>query len=97
MGITLASPGYPEAPKTGAELDLSGAEGLADTLLFHAGTRRAGERWVATGGRVLTVVGRGPDLAAARERAYAAVSRLKIPGLHYRRDIAAKALGRPVA
>ncbi|MFI5349969.1 MAG: phosphoribosylamine--glycine ligase [Elusimicrobiota bacterium] len=97
VGITLASPGYPEAPRTGAELDLSGVSGLDDVLVFHAGTKKTPAGWKATGGRVLTVVGRGPDLAAARARAYEAVSRLKIGGLHYRRDIGAKALGRAVA
>jgi phosphoribosylamine--glycine ligase len=97
VGITLASPGYPESPKTGAEMDLSGVSGLDDVLVFHAGTKKTPTGWKASGGRVLTVVGRGPDLAAARARAYAAVERLKIPGLHYRRDIGAKALGRAIA
>ena len=95
--VTLASPGYPEAPRTGAALDLAGADGLAVVLIFHAGTQKTATGWAAAGGRVLTVVGRGADLAAARVRAYAAVERLKIPGLHYRRDIAAKALGRVLA
>jgi len=97
VGITLASPGYPENPKTGAELDLSGASGSDDVLMFHAGTKRTSSGWKAAGGRVLTVVGRGADLAAARAAAYDAVARLKIPGLHYRRDIGAKALGRAIA
>jgi phosphoribosylamine--glycine ligase len=97
VGITLASPGYPESPRTGAELDLSGVSGSDDVLIFHAGTKKTPSGWEASGGRVLTVVGRGVDLAAARARAYAAVDRLKIPGLHYRRDIGAKALGRAIA
>jgi phosphoribosylamine--glycine ligase len=97
VGVTLASPGYPENPKTGAELDLSAVELMEDVLLFHAGTRKSASGWTATGGRVLTVVGLGPDPAAARARAYEAVSRLSIPNLHYRRDIAAKALGRAIA
>lgn len=97
VGITLASPGYPEAPRTGAELDLSGVSGSDDVLIFHAGTKKTPDGWKASGGRVLTVVGRGADLAAARARAYAAVERLKIPGLHYRRDIGAKALGKAIA
>ena len=97
VGITLASPGYPEAPKTGAAIDLNGADRLPDTLIFHAGTKKTAAGWTATGGRVLTVVGRGPDLAAARARAYAAVDLLRAPDLRYRRDIAAKALGRVIA
>ena len=97
VGVTLASPGYPESPRPGAALDLSGADGLPDTFIFHAGTKKSAPGWTATGGRVLTVVGRGKDIAAARARAYAAVDRLKIPGLQYRRDIAAQALGRVIS
>lgn len=95
VGITLASPGYPESPKLGAALALPAD--IKDAVIFHAGTRKAGTGWTAAGGRVLTVVGLGPDLAAARARAYDAVARLTLGGLHYRRDIAAKALGRAVA
>jgi phosphoribosylamine--glycine ligase len=97
VGITLASPGYPESPRTGAKLDLSGADGMNDVLMFHAGTKKTPSGWEAAGGRVLTVVGRGTDLAAARARAYAAVDRLGVPGLQYRRDIAAEAPGRALA
>ncbi|MBI3563996.1 MAG: phosphoribosylamine--glycine ligase, partial [Elusimicrobia bacterium] len=95
VGITLASPGYPEAPRTGAALDLSAAEGLKDALVFHAGTKKSAAGWTAAGGRALTVVGLGPDLAAARARAYDAVARLGVAGLHFRRDIAARVLGAP--
>jgi phosphoribosylamine--glycine ligase len=59
-----------------------------DVLVFHAGTRRDGDgRIVTAGGRVLTVVGRGPDLAAARARAYAGAAVITFPGRHYRDDI----------
>lgn len=95
VGVTLASPGYPEAPRTGAPVELNGVGDLPDTLLFHAGTKKTDDGWVSAGGRVMTVVGRGPDLAAARDRAYAAIERMGLNGLHYRRDIAAKVLGVP--
>jgi phosphoribosylamine--glycine ligase len=97
VGITLASFGYPESPMTGTDLDLSGVSGLDDVLIFHAGTKKTPSGWKSAGGRVLTVVGRGTDLTAARARAYAAVARLNILGLQYRRDIGAKALGRAIA
>jgi len=87
VAITLASPGYPESPKAGTELDLAGAESLSDVLVFHAGTKRVSSGWIATGGRVLTVVGQGPDLAQARQKAYEAITKMKVTGLHYRRDI----------
>ncbi|MDE2490387.1 MAG: phosphoribosylamine--glycine ligase, partial [Elusimicrobia bacterium] len=89
VAVVLASPGYPEKPRLGEALDLSAAAGLPGVLLFHAGTQKAGAAWTASGGRVLSVVGRGPDPAAARERAYAAVAKLKLGGLRWRRDIAA--------
>ncbi|MFI5349951.1 MAG: phosphoribosylamine--glycine ligase [Elusimicrobiota bacterium] len=97
VGVTIASVGYPEAPITGAELNLSAISGSDDVLIFHAGTKKTPSGWKSAGGRVLTVVGRGADLAAARSRAYAAVARLNVLGLQYRRDIGAKALGRAIA
>lgn len=97
VGVVLAAEGYPEKPVPGADIDLQGVEGMKDVLVFHAGTKKAAAGWKATGGRVLTVVGLGPDLAAARERAYQAVGRVKAPQLRYRRDIAAKIIGRAVA
>lgn len=96
VGITLASPGYPESPKIGTKLDLAGAKGLKDVLVFHAGTKKCDDGWIATGGRVLTVVGQGSDISEARQRAYAALERLSIAGLCYRHDIAAEA-GRTTA
>ena len=59
--------------------------------VLHAGTAEADGMLVASGGRVLSVVGRGPDLAAARAAAYAGVGRISLPGSHHRSDIAAKA------
>ena len=47
---------------------------------------------MTNGGRVLTVVGGGADVAAARDRAYEAAAEISWPGVHYRRDIAAQAL-----
>ena len=62
--------------------------------IFHAGTRRDGDRILADGGRVLNVTARGPTIAEARERAYEAVSRIDWPGGFCRRDIGRRALGR---
>jgi len=60
--------------------------------VFHAGTARAGDRVVTSGGRVLGVTAWAADLARAREAAYAAVDKIRFDGAQYRRDIAAKAL-----
>ena len=98
-GVVMASGGYPSAYPTG--IPIEGLDELdEDVLVFHAGTRVIGSgqdtQLVTDGGRVLTVVGRGPDLAAARERAYDNVGRLSFEGAHYRRDIAL-ARGTPVS
>ncbi len=61
----------------------------AGTLLFHAGTRRDPDGTVRTsGGRVLTVVGRGDSLDAARAAAYAGLRGIRFEGMWHRRDIA---------
>jgi phosphoribosylamine--glycine ligase len=96
VGVTLSSPGYPASVKTGTMIDLNGADTLPETLIFHAGTKKTQTGWVATGGRVLTVVGQGLDIPQARARAYEAIARIRAPGLHFRTDIATKALGRTV-
>ncbi len=87
VGVVLASHGYPGAYTTGHPI--TGLDALPpDTLAFHAGTRLADDGMLVTaGGRVLTLVGLGDDLAAARERAFAAVARVTFDGVHYRSDI----------
>ena len=90
VGVVMASAGYPDEYDVG--LPISGLERAAahpDVLVFHAGTRLVEGQVVTAGGRVLTVVGHGPDLAAARERAYSAVQDIGFDGLHYRTDIGA--------
>jgi phosphoribosylamine--glycine ligase len=91
--VVAASPGYPEAPRTGVLID--GIEEVAaeDGIeVFCAGVAREGDgRLVTAGGRVLDVVGFGPNIAAARLRAYEALRRISFPGMRYRNDIAAAA------
>jgi phosphoribosylamine--glycine ligase len=85
-GVVLASGGYPERYATGFPI-----EGLdrvdPNALVFHAGTQRKGGRVVTDGGRVLTVVGEGATLAAARDHAYANAARIHFEGEYYRRDV----------
>ena len=91
VGITLASEGYPNRPATGRAIE--GLDKLPEgALAFHAGTRREGERWVTTGGRVLTVCATGATVAQARQKAYAAADAVKFAGMQRRKDIAAKEL-----
>ncbi len=97
VSIVIAAEGYPEAPKPGATLTPEAAEGRDGVMVFHAGTKKDGSRWLAAGGRVLAVVGLGADLAAAREHAYSVVPLVAGPGLRWRKDVAAKVLGRTLA
>ena len=93
VGVVLASGGYPDVYETGKAIHgLDAAEALPDVTVFHSGTAQRGSEVVTAGGRVLTVVGRGADYRQAIVRAYAAAGRISFDGMHYRKDIAAKAL-----
>ncbi|WP_432522158.1 phosphoribosylamine--glycine ligase [Kineococcus sp. SYSU DK006] len=92
--VVLAAPGYPQQPRTGGVLHgLEEAEAVAGAAVLHAGTAPAPDATgiVSSGGRVLSVVGTGADLAAAREVAYDALERIGLEGGHFRRDIAERA------
>ncbi|HKF70851.1 MAG TPA: phosphoribosylamine--glycine ligase [Stellaceae bacterium] len=93
--VVLAARGYPEDPLRGTEIHgLEAAAQEPGVILFHAGTKREGERLLADGGRVLNVVALGADIAKARARAYAAVDRIDWPDGFCRHDIAWRALAR---
>jgi phosphoribosylamine--glycine ligase len=87
--VVVAASGYPAAPRTGDEI--VGLDAVEDVDVLHAGTAYDDGRLVTSGGRVLSVTATGPDLAAARQSAYAAVDKIEIVGAHHRTDIAAKA------
>lgn len=91
VGLVLAAPGYPEAPRTGDRIEGLPEGALDDALVFHAGTRRDADGAFRTaGGRVLTVVGRGADLAGARRAALRVAEAIHWPGVQLRPDIAAE-------
>jgi len=90
VGIVLASAGYPEAPRSGDVIEGLQAAASSGALVFHAATRRdAGGTWRTSGGRALTVVGLGSDLAGARVVAERAADLVRFDGMRRRRDIAA--------
>jgi phosphoribosylamine--glycine ligase len=92
--VVLASGGYPDAYETGVEISgLEEADEMEGAMVFHSGTAERRGRVVTSGGRVLSVSALGRDLAEARARAYEACSRLSFEGMHFRRDIAARAAG----
>jgi len=85
--VVVASNNYPGTPRTGDVIDGGERPGV-----IHAGTaRRADGALVSAGGRVLSATGTGPDLAAAREAAYALVDAITLDGSHHRTDIALRA------
>jgi phosphoribosylamine--glycine ligase len=93
--VVLASEGYPEAPTTGVPITgIDDAEALEGVTVFHAGTARAANGdLVTSGGRVLDVTALGATIAEARSRAYSAITAIAFPGMHYRGDIAERAMG----
>ena len=93
VGVVIASAGYPDTYDTGKVVHgLEAAERLPNVNVFHSGTAARGADVVTAGGRVLTVVASGDDYRTAIDRAYAAVGLIDFDGMHYRRDIGAKAL-----
>lgn len=93
--IVLAADGYPEKPRSGHVIEgIDEAAAMPGVTIFHAGTKRDDQaRIVTAGGRVLNVTALGSDLAEARDRAYAAVRKIRFPGMQVRSDIARDAVG----
>ena len=88
MGIVLASDGYPEAPVGGDAIHGLADAAAAGALVFHAGTERGPDgTWRTRGGRAVTVVGVGPELATARDAAERAAARISFRGMRRRHDI----------
>jgi phosphoribosylamine--glycine ligase len=93
VALTLAAAGYPDSPHTGDEIRGIDDARAAGALVFGAGVAQGDQGVLVTaGGRVLTVVGRGSDLAAAADAAYEGAARIDFAGKTIRRDI-----GRSVA
>jgi phosphoribosylamine--glycine ligase len=97
VGVVLASRGYPESSESGQPIEgVAAAERLSQVTVLHAGTARRDGVLVTAGGRVLTVVGRGPSFDVAIARAYEGVSQIHFDGMQYRHDIGRKALAQIV-
>ncbi|MGX9708395.1 phosphoribosylamine--glycine ligase [Laceyella tengchongensis] len=89
--VILAAGGYPSSYEKG--LPITGLDEVGeDTMVFHAGTKQQEDRVVTAGGRVLGVTATGADIGKAREKAYQELAKISFKDMHYRTDIAAKAL-----
>jgi phosphoribosylamine--glycine ligase len=92
--VVLAAADYPGIPRAGDPIwgvPEAGTETRDGVLVFHAGTRRASDGLVTSGGRGLGITARAADLAGARSRAYGAIGTapgaIHFAGMHFRRDI----------
>lgn len=89
--VVLASGGYPNKYEVGKEI-----RGLQDlrpeTLTFHAGTKREGDKFLTNGGRVLNLVDHGSSLEVAVHKVYEECSKIDFDGIFYRKDIAGRLL-----
>jgi phosphoribosylamine--glycine ligase len=93
VGVVLATAGYPDAARTGQVITgIEEASNVPGALVFHAATGLRGEQLVTSGGRVLTVVGRGAGYREAIDVAYTAASHIRFDGMQLRTDIGRKAL-----
>lgn len=91
--VVIAAENYPGPPRTGdAVAGLQQVDTVPTAYVLHAGTARDDQGTVvSSGGRVLSVVASGGSLHEARERVYAAVDLVDLPGSHHRGDIARRA------
>ena len=93
VGVVLASAGYPGSVTSGAVIEgVDDAARVEGVEVLHSGTASRSGQLVTAGGRVLTVVGRGPTFDVAIGRAYDGVARIAFEGMQFRRDIGRKAL-----
>ena len=95
LGVVMAAENYPGTPRLGDAVDSWDVPELADTRIFHAGTRIDEHGSVVTsGGRVLCVCALGESVTAAQQRAYGAVAGVSWHGEFHRHDIGWRAIER---
>jgi phosphoribosylamine--glycine ligase len=91
VGVVACAPGYPSHPQLNTAIEgLEEVEAEPSTRVFFAGVADRGQGPRTAGGRVLTVVSKGPDAETARAAVYRALGRIRFEGMHYRRDIASR-------
>ena len=89
VAIVLAASGYPGDPRRGDPIEGLATAADRGAIVFHAGTaNRQPGGYATNGGRVLAVVGRGPDLGAARAQAEEAADAITFDGMQRRHDVA---------
>ncbi|MCX7831230.1 MAG: phosphoribosylamine--glycine ligase, partial [Acidobacteria bacterium] len=86
--VVAASKGYPSSYQKGFEISGVDLAESAGCIVFHAGTKRVGQKILTNGGRVLNVTALGDSFMKAREKAYEGISHINFEGITYRTDIA---------
>jgi phosphoribosylamine--glycine ligase len=94
LGVVMAAEGYPGTPRSGDVISGWDVPDVADTKVFHAGTKLEGEHVVTAGGRVLCVCALGDSVADAQQRAYAELAGISWHGEFHRHDIGWRAIER---
>ena len=91
--VVLTSKGYPGTYEKGKIIKgLDTLESTKDLVVFHAGTSLNNGEFITSGGRVLGVTALGKDIKTAKTNAYKAIDKIYFDGMHYRKDIADKAI-----
>jgi phosphoribosylamine--glycine ligase len=94
LTVVMAAEGYPGSYEKGTEIKGLDAIAVENIKVFHAGTKRDGDKLLANGGRVLNITAKGKTVKEARDRAYAAIEKIDWPEGFCRKDIAWRALER---
>jgi phosphoribosylamine--glycine ligase len=90
--VVMASGGYPGKFEAGKKIEgIAEAEKVPGVKVLHAGTKREGDGFVTSGGRVLGVTATGATVESAAAAAYQAAGKIRFEGMHYRKDIGAAA------
>ncbi len=94
--VVMASGGYPESYKKGIEMNGFDDKGQVDgCFVYHAGTKISDDgKFLTNGGRVIGVTCKGDTLQHALDNAYEGVEKISFEGMHYRKDIGHRALGK---
>lgn len=85
--VMMVSGGYPGDYEKGKEI--TGLDEVTDSILFHAGTKKDGDRFVTSGGRVIAATSYGDTKDEALARSFASIAKVNFEGMYFRRDIGA--------
>jgi len=94
LGVVMAAENYPGTPRLGDPIGSWDVPDVADTKVFHAGTKLVDGQVVTAGGRVLCVCALGDTVADAQSKAYAELAGISWHGEFHRHDIGWRAIER---